>query len=510
MPHQTQLRADDPGRVGRYLVVGRVSGIPSDDPIYLGTAPDGGQVAISILGGSWARDAAARDRFAAEAAVAKRVPPFCAARVLDAGVEANTAYLVSEYIPGPSLLEAVYARGTLGGVHLDAVAIGMATGLASVHQAGLVHGHFGPEYVILPPDGPLRVVEFAITPPYGPATPSADMLAWAQTVFFAASGRPPGNRAELGELPGHLRDLVEECMDADPAQRPTARAVVTALLQDATPAAGVLAEGSLRSTVPAGGRREPSSASPTGGSRGVISPEQQPTSSGPGATPAERPVRPSASARPLSASQPPPVTQRLPKVRDHAAGEHAGAGQGASDGIGRAQRTGSHQQPPRHSHRAHVVVGSVLVVAVLGSAALIHLTQDNGSPKAGAKAPGSGLGHGSPSPASARSSPPATPAVFAGTWRGRLRQLPNDVYSVSVVLTDGGIGGSVSYSGTDVNCSGSLTLTQATSAKLVMSQAITKGGCDDGTVTITLTASASIHFSFSSTGPQASGTLTKA
>jgi hypothetical protein len=185
------------------------------------------------------------------------------------------------------------------------------------------------------------------------------------------------------------------------------------------------------------------------------------------------------------------------------------AGHDAPDGTGRGQRPRSHQQPPRRSRRAHVVIGSVLVVAVLGGVALIHLTQDNGSAKPGAKAHGSHPGHGSPSPAAARSSPPVTPAVFAGTWRGQLRQLPNDVYSVTVLLAGGGTGGSVSYSGTDVSCSGSLTLTRATSSKLVMSQAITKGGCDDGTVTITLSAATSIRFSFSSTGPQASGTLTK-
>ena len=143
-----------------------------------------------MLRGDWALDAAARDRFAAEAAVAKRVPPFCAARVLDAGLDGSQAYLVSEYIVGPSLLELVATDGVRRGHDLEAVAIGMATGLASVHQAGLVHGNFGPEFVIMAPDGSPRVVEFGITPPYGAATPSADMLAWAQTVVFAASGQP--------------------------------------------------------------------------------------------------------------------------------------------------------------------------------------------------------------------------------------------------------------------------------------------------------------------------------
>ena len=45
--------------------------------------------------------------------MARRVAPFCAARILDAGIERGDAYLVTEYVPGPTLTEAVAARGPL-------------------------------------------------------------------------------------------------------------------------------------------------------------------------------------------------------------------------------------------------------------------------------------------------------------------------------------------------------------------------------------------------------------
>src|SRR5580693_7375572 len=105
MPHPTPLRSGDPKRVGQYRLTGRLEGIPSDDPIFTGVGQDDTHVSITVLSGDWALDAAARDRFAAEAAVARRVPPFCAARVLDAGLDGSLAYLVGEYIQGPSLLE---------------------------------------------------------------------------------------------------------------------------------------------------------------------------------------------------------------------------------------------------------------------------------------------------------------------------------------------------------------------------------------------------------------------
>lgn len=246
MPQHVALRPGDPGVVGHYRLSSRIEGIPSEDPIFLGFGPDGTEVTISMIQGEWAHDVAARDRFAAEATVARRVPPFCAARILDAGADGLGAYLVSEYIPGPSLLEVVLASGPQHGPELISLAIGMATGLASIHLAGLVHGNFGPEYTILGPDGQPRVVEFGITPPYGTATPAADMLAWAHTVAFAATGHPPESLSELGGLPEPLRAIVTECLQPDAAERPAARAVVRRLLGTDDLPAGLLAEGSRR------------------------------------------------------------------------------------------------------------------------------------------------------------------------------------------------------------------------------------------------------------------------
>ena len=137
----------------------------------------------------------------------------------------------------------VRSEGPLDGTVLAAMAIGAATGLASIHQAGLVHGDFGPDHVVLGTDGP-RVVNFSITPPYGAATPSADLLAWARTVMFAAGADRPG--AAPDTLPEPLRAVVPACLAADAATRPAARAIVTALLGQGDPAAGMLAEGTRR------------------------------------------------------------------------------------------------------------------------------------------------------------------------------------------------------------------------------------------------------------------------
>ena len=247
MPHVTPLHAEDPSRLGRYRLTGRITGMAAAGPVYLATTVDGGDVMVTLLAGDWTADSAVRDRFTAEASAASRVAPFCAARILGAGFDRGQAFLVSEYVAGPALLEFVTQNGPWEGRDLVALAIGAATGLAAIHQAGLVHGDFGPQHVVLGVDGP-RVVEFGITPPYGAATPAADMRAWARTVLFTAAGRvaDPASPRDLALLPDVLRRLVIQCVSVDPAAQPSARSVVIELLGDPNPPAGVLGEGSRR------------------------------------------------------------------------------------------------------------------------------------------------------------------------------------------------------------------------------------------------------------------------
>jgi eukaryotic-like serine/threonine-protein kinase len=249
MPHVTPLHADDPVRVGRYRLAGRIVGMPSSGSVYLARDMSGGSVTVSMLEGDWTGEPAERDRFTQEANDARRVAPYCAARILGSGFDGGRAFLASEYVAGLSLAELVSAQGPWQGRDLQTLAIGAATGLAAVHEAGLVHGEFGPAHVIMGPDGP-RVIEFGISPPYGSATPSADMREWAHTVLYAAAGRPAGT-ADLALLPEPLRGLAARCLLADPGDRPSARSVVTDLLGAGIAPAGVLAEGSRRAAAAA-------------------------------------------------------------------------------------------------------------------------------------------------------------------------------------------------------------------------------------------------------------------
>ncbi|MEV5574637.1 serine/threonine-protein kinase [Spirillospora sp. NPDC052269] len=268
------LGPDDPRRLGGYRLVRRL-GEGGQGVVYLAVPKDPGDgplVALKLLRGGAAATPRARSRFVKEAAAATEITNRHVARVLEADVTGDRPYIVSEFVDGPSLQESVEEDGPLTPGRQRHVALRTAAALAAIHRAGVVHRDFKPGNVLLGPDGP-KVIDFGVartadatpvtthgavgTPAYmapeqiedEPVGPPADVFAWAATVVFAATGRPPfggGPSAavmrrivtrppDLGDLRGELRDLVERCLDKNPAARPTARQIVRALRDGESP-----------------------------------------------------------------------------------------------------------------------------------------------------------------------------------------------------------------------------------------------------------------------------------
>ncbi|WP_344928396.1 serine/threonine-protein kinase, partial [Streptosporangium carneum] len=260
------LLPGDPERIGRYELVGRL-GAGGQGVVYAGRGARGEQVAVKLLQAWFADDAGARERFVRELAFAEKVADFCTARVIEANVEGDRPYIVSEFVSGPSLQQLVRSEGPRTGADLRRLAIGTVTALAAIHQAKIVHRDFKPPNVLMGRDGP-RVIDFGIakaldttstttshvvgTPAYmapeqfggGSLGPWTDMFAWGSTMLFAATGRAPfgddtvpavihrilSAEPDLGALPEPLAGLVGACLAKDPARRPAAPQVLLALV----------------------------------------------------------------------------------------------------------------------------------------------------------------------------------------------------------------------------------------------------------------------------------------
>ena len=229
--------------------------------VHLARDPQGGLVAVKVLPAA-TQSVNARLRLAREVETMRRVRSAFVAEVLDADVTGEFPYIVTRYVPGPTLEAMVRSRGPLSGSGLRRLAYGTAEALTAIHAAGVVHRDLKPGNVMLTDDRPV-VIDFGIaqspdatrltqtglvmgTPGYlapeviegQPGSPASDVHSWGATMAYAATGRAPyggggdsfqtifyrivSGHADLSGVPAPLVPLLSAALARDPAHRPSA------------------------------------------------------------------------------------------------------------------------------------------------------------------------------------------------------------------------------------------------------------------------------------------------
>ncbi len=122
----------------------------------------GRKVAVKVIKPSSAHDEAQGERFEAEARFAAGISHPNIVEIFDFGRHEGLAFLVMEFIDGPTLAQLLAAEGPLNPERARSILLQLAAALARAHENGVIHRDLKPANVMISADGLAKLTDFGI------------------------------------------------------------------------------------------------------------------------------------------------------------------------------------------------------------------------------------------------------------------------------------------------------------------------------------------------------------
>ncbi|MFI6156699.1 protein kinase [Kitasatospora sp. NPDC051170] len=274
------LPPDQRRLIGPYLTLARLgAGGMGEVHLARSTAAGAEVVAVKTLLPQAGPDTPElRLRFRREIDSARAVATALPGALVACDPDAEPPWLASEFIPGPTLAEAVETTGPLPEESVRALGAELAATLSAVHARRLLHRDLKPGNVLLSGLGP-RLIDFGIAKPLDGTVltamgqvigtpgymspehldaetelgPASEVFCLASVLAYAASGRGPFDggqtqavlyrisraEADLSGVPAGLRAVLARCLSL----RPQARPGLEELIAELAPGPGAAARG---------------------------------------------------------------------------------------------------------------------------------------------------------------------------------------------------------------------------------------------------------------------------
>ncbi|URN01209.1 protein kinase [Actinomadura madurae] len=226
-----------PATFGAYQV-DKLLGSGMHGETYLAADLTGRRVAVKTIHADAVRDRKARSRLVTEVVALQSVHPAFVPTFIQDNTKTERPYFVMEYVEGITVDDVIAGAGQLSDVETERLAVRLTAILAATHAAGIAHGDFRGQNLIISRDGGIYLLDFGRAVLKAESRKEfrrrrrSDLRQLGELIVLARNGRAPfgedsslaierfsEGRADVGVLTGRTRSVALQLLRRQPGWR---------------------------------------------------------------------------------------------------------------------------------------------------------------------------------------------------------------------------------------------------------------------------------------------------